>query len=193
MPDPVQTNHKYSPCLKEHVVLKDPQSIGGQNASFLRRLHFLLLLTGLFVLVALYLSLPVGTLPFPSPGFLFLYFFLKILPTCLTLCVLLLILPVLFGTDIPTRLRSGRKEVNQGHGLVWQTCPFLVLVCFLCFAFQRTNANLSRCTVRFRKEHQFENKYAQPYGVGFVFMSPWWKSRPSLGWLSSLAVERKSP
>lgn len=188
------TNQKYSPCLKEHMVLKVIQSISGQNAGFLRWLHFLLLLTGLFVLVALYPSLPVGTLSFPLPGFLFLYFFLKMLPTFLTLCVLLLILPVLFGIDIPTTLRSGRKGVNQGHGLVWQeTCPFLVMVYFLCFAFHRTNANWSWCTVRFRKEHQFENKYTQPYRVCFVFMSSWWKSRPSLGWLSSLAAERKSP
>lgn len=113
------------------------------------------------------------------------------LPTLLALCVLLLVLDVLFGFDLPTRLRSGRKGVNQGHGFVWQSCPFLVLVCFLCFAFQRTNASWFRCTVRFRKAHQFDN--TQPYGVCFVFMSSWWKSRTSLSWLSSLAAERKSP
>lgn len=125
------TNQKYSPCLKEHMVLKDPQSIGGQNASFLTCLQFLLLLTGLFVLVALYPSLPVGTLPFPFPGFLFLYFFLKMLPTCLALCALLSILPVLFGTDIPTRLRSGRTKVMDCFvrpALSWSWCAFSTLL-----------------------------------------------------------------
>lgn len=189
-----QALYKHKPKIQSlpqraHGPQRSPDlTIGGQNASFLTWLQFLLLLTGLFVLVALYPSLPVGTLPFPFPGFLFLYFFLKMLPTCLALCALLSILPVLFGTDIPTRLRSGRKGLNQGHGLLCQTCPFLVLVCFLHFAFQRTNANWSRCTMRFRKEHLFENKYIQPYRVCFVFMSLWWKTRPSVGWLSSLAV-----
>lgn len=97
--------------------------------------QFLLLLTGLFVSVAPCPCLPIGSFPFLSPRFLFFYFFLNMLPTFLPLRVLLLILAVLFGIGIPTRLTSGRKGVNQAHGLMWQeTCPSVLLVLsLLCF------------------------------------------------------------
>lgn len=80
------------------------------------QLHFLLLLTGLCS--AMFAnwkpSFSLSQIPF------FFFFFLNILPTFLSLRVLLLILAVLFGIGIPARLTSGRKGVNQAHGLMWQ-------------------------------------------------------------------------
>lgn len=119
---------------------------------------------------------------FSLPRFLILYFFLTMLPTSPPLCVLLLILAVLFRIGIPTRLTSGRKGVNQGHGLIWQeSCPFMVLVLSL-LGSPEEECKMVGCTVSVRKQHQ--NKYAQLYGVCFVFVPLRWKSkRHWAGWV----------